>query len=423
MNREQKERLSEKGCEESSLLINELGWHGDGIANFHGKRIYVPFALAGERVSAFVTGSRARLHKILRASSDRVEPQCKYHGKCGGCAVQHLNFRMYSKWKRQVIVNALTNRQIEAPVEHLIDGHGNGRRRVALHVHRVNGQSRVGFMQARSHNLVKIRRCPILAPELVKATDIALDISGHLLDSVKALNIQLTVSETGLNCNVIGAGKLNLSARTGLSDCAIDYDLARLSVDDDVISERRAPILTFGAGKVVLPPRSFLQATFAGEEILSNIVLEGVNGLNRIADLYCGLGPFSMRMAAHSSVSSFDNDEMSISALRKAANKLQGHKPVMANVRDLSENPLHKSELDNFDAVVFDPPRAGAKSQVKELAVSRVSRVIAVSCNVVTFARDASILIDGGYRLNKVVPVDQFRFTGHVEMVGIFERI
>ena len=407
----------------NSLQINELGWHGDGIANLYGKRIYVPFALAGERVSAYVTGSRAKVYEILHSSPDRVEPQCKYHGKCGGCALQHLNTQMYFQWKRQVIVNALLNRNIEAPVEHVVDAHGTGRRRVSIHVHKVNGQSVVGFMQARSHNLVKIESCPVLAPELVKATVIARCLADCLLKNNKALNIQLTVSETGLDCNIIGAKKLNHSTRSSLSDCAINYDLARLSIGDEVISERRTPILTFGAGKVVLPPRSFLQATLAGEKILSNIVLEEVKGSSNIADLYCGLGPFSMRMAAFSPISSFDNDETSISALRKAVYNVQGQKPVIANVRDLSENPLHKSELNTFESVVFDPPRAGAESQARELATSSVSRIIAVSCNAATFARDASILIDGGYQLKKVVPVDQFRFAGHVEIVGIFNRL
>ncbi len=423
MNKKQKKQRNANNYSEKYLQIEELGWHGDGIANLDGKRIYVPFTLAGESIHAMVMGSRARLLEILRASPDRVDPQCKYHGLCGGCAVQHFNFELYSQWKRQVIVHALSNRQIKAPVEHLIDGHGSGRRRVALHVHKVKGQTRVGFMQARSHNLVKINSCPILAPELARATDIAGNIAEYLLNTAKTLNIQLTVSETGLDCNVIGAGELDLSARMGLSDCASNYDLARLSVGDDVVLEHRAPIITFGAGKVVLPPRSFLQATFAGEEILSNIILDGVSGSNHIADLYCGLGPFSMRMAAHSSVMSFDSDPLSISALKKAAQNVQGQKPVIAKVRDLSENPLDKSELNSFDAVVFDPPRAGAELQAREIASSEVSRVIAVSCNAATFARDASILIDGGYRLDKVAPVDQFRFTSHVEMVGVFDRV
>ena len=423
MKRKQRKKWNKGKHAEINIQIEELGWHGDGIANSNGKRVYVPLTLAGESIRAMVTGSQAKLIEILDASPERVDAQCMYYGMCGGCAVQHLNFEAYYKWKRQIVVRALLNRKIKVPVEGLIDCHGSGRRRVSLHVHKIGGQVRVGFMQARSHKLVDVKNCPILAPELEKATDIARDVAGYLLNSVQALNIQLTVSETGLDCTIIGAGKLDLGARMGLSDCANYHDLARLSVGDDMILERRAPILTFGAGKVVLPPRSFLQATYAGEEILSNIVLDGVSGANRIADLYCGLGPFSLRMAAHSSVSSFDNDAMSIAALKTAAHNVQGQKPVTAHVRDLNENPLHKSELDSFDAVVFDPPRAGAELQARDIASSQVYRVIAVSCNAATFARDASILINGGYRLDRVVPVDQFRFAGHVEIVGKFERI
>jgi 23S rRNA (uracil1939-C5)-methyltransferase len=423
MKRKYRKKLSARKHSEINIQIEELGWHGDGIANSSGRRIYVPYTLAGESVRVLLTDSQAKLLEILHASPERVEPQCTYYGTCGGCAAQHLNFEAYYKWKRQVVVRALLNRQIEVPVEDLIDCHGSGRRRVALHVHKVDGKVRVGFMQARSHKLVDVKSCPVLAPELVKATDIARDVVGQLSNTAQALNIQLTVSETGLDCTISGAGKLDLSARVGLSDCASYHDLARLSVDDEMILERRAPILTFGAGKVVLPPRSFLQATTAGEEILSKIVLDGVSGANRTADLYCGIGPFSLRMAAHSSVLSFDSDATSIAALETAAHKVQGQKPVRAEVRDLTGNPLHASELDSFDAVVFDPPRAGAEMQAREIASSKVCRVIAVSCNAATFARDSSILIDGGYQLKKVTPVDQFRFAGHVEIVGVFERI
>ncbi len=422
MKTKQRHKWKKKKHSKLILQIEELGWHGDGIADLDGKKIYVPFALADEKISALVSGERAKILDILQASPDRVEPQCLYFGACGGCAVQHLEFQTYIHWKRQVIVRALLNRHIKVHVENLIDAHGRGRRRAVLHVYEANGQVQVGFMQARSQKLVVIKSCPILAPELTKATDIARDIAKYLLNSGKALNIQLTVSETGLDCTIIGAKNLDLSARMGLSDCASNHDLARLSVGNEIVLERRPPILFFGKGKVVLPPISFLQATDTGEKILANLVLDAVNGANRVADLYCGLGPFSMRMAAHSSVMSFDSDVESIQALKTALDNVQGQKPVTTEVRDLSKNPLNKSELEIFDAVVFNPPRAGAELQAREIASSEVPRVISVSCNAATFARDALILIDGGYRLARVTPVDQFRFAGHVEMVGVFER-
>jgi len=419
--RKNKRRRKEKSTEQI-LQINELGWHGDGIADVDGKRVFVPFTLAGESVRAMVTGIRARLLEVLQASPEREEAQCKYVGKCGGCAVQHMALDPYRQWKRHVIEQALINRHIESPVEDLIDAHGSGRRRVTLHVQNVDGQIQAGFMQAHSHKLVDIESCPILVPELSNATNIARDLAGHLLKSSKGLNVQLTLSETGLDCLITGAGELDLDARMGLSDCANEYDLARLCVGEDMVLEHRAPVLTFGAGKVILPPGGFLQATLSGEEILSKIVLDGVSGAKKIADLYCGIGPFSMRMAAHSPVMSFDNDAAAIAALKTAAHHVQGQKPITAEIRDLGENPLHSSELDSFDAVVFDPPRAGAEAQAREIASSKVATVIAVSCHAATFSHDASILIDGGYRLEKVTPVDQFRFAGHVEMVGVFKR-
>jgi len=407
---------------EHVLSVLELGWHGDGVAELDGKKIFVPFTLAGESVRAAVSGSRAEIIEILEAAPDRISPPCPHFGTCGGCAVQHLAMPAYHDWKRQIIEVALANQDIEASVAPMIDAHGNGRRRVTLHVRYEDGRVQAGFMQAYSHRLIDIDHCPILVPELANATDIARDLARALSKNNKPLDIHLTASESGLDCSVRGAVELDMDARMDLSDCASNHDLARISLDGELVLERRSPVLTFGVAKLALPPGGFLQATKAGEDTLSRLVLEAVGDVDRVADLYCGVGPFALRLAARSSVLAVDNDSAAINALKHAADHTLGQKPIRTEVRDLSSNPLYVDELNGVDAVVFDPPRAGAQAQVLEIIEAKVNTVVAVSCNPASFAHDASILTGGGYLLESVTPVDQFRYAGHVELVGVFRR-
>ncbi len=407
---------------EHILKITELGWHGDGIAEVDGKKIFVPFTLAGETVRAMVSGSRAKAVEIVAPSPEREEAPCPHFARCGGCAVQHFATKSYAEWKRHIIERALANRSIEAKVEPVIDAHGEGRRRVTLHTRVGPKGAQVGFMQTHSHKLVDIDQCPILVPGLDNATVLARDIAGVLAKNSKPLDVQLTLTETGVDCDIRGCGDLDMEAQSNLADCAISHDMARITIDGDVVMVRRPPVLTFGLAKVTLPPAGFLQATKMGEDVLARLVEEALDDVKTIADLYCGIGPFALRLAPRAQVLAFDSDEAAIDALTDAAHHTQGQKPVSAKIRDLIHNPLHADEMKNFDAVIFDPPRAGAESQAFEIAGSKVKTIVAVSCNPATFARDASILIDGGYRLEKVTPVDQFRYAGHVELVGIFRR-
>ena len=422
MARRRKTRRPKEKATEQVVRISELGWHGDGVGDVDGKRVFVPFTLAGEEVRAMVSGTRGQLLEILESAPERVEPSCPYFAQCGGCAVQHLDTESYADWKRQVIVRALQNRDVDAPVAPLLDAHGEGRRRVTLHVRFSPEAIHVGFMQGHSHKLIDIDSCPILCGELAQATKIARALAEPFVSKPKPLDIQLTASETGLDCDIRGCGELDLDARMDLSDCAIKHDLARVTVDRDMVLERRPPVLTFATAKVTLPPAGFLQATKAGEDALSSLVSEAIGDVKKVVDLYCGIGPFALRLASRCSVMAYDSDEEAFNALNFAAHHTQGLKPVTAHMRDLIHNPLHVEELKDFDAVVFDPPRAGAEAQAIELAQSKIGTVVAVSCNPATFAHDAAILIDGGYRLEQVTPVDQFRYAGHVELVSVFRR-
>jgi 23S rRNA (uracil1939-C5)-methyltransferase len=238
----------------------------------------------------------------------------------------------------------------------------------------------------------------------------------------KPLDIQFTATRGGLDVDVRGSGPVAAAMTAKLSAIAQKHRLARLTRHGELVLMRNPPDLAIGTAQVTLPPGSFLQATTAGEEALAALVLDHRGRAKHVADLFCGVGPFALRLAAKSRVTAFDSDAGSVTALQKAATLTSGLKPVKAEARDLFRRPLVPQELRDYDTVVFDPPRQGAQAQATQLAASKVPAVIAVSCNVPTFARDAKILIDGGYRIEGVTPVDQFRHTPHVELVARFSK-
>jgi 23S rRNA (uracil1939-C5)-methyltransferase len=281
---------------------------------------------------------------------------------------------------------------------------------------------KVGFAAAHSHDVVPIDRCPILDPGLNGALDAARALAEPLTMIGKPLDIQITATDGGLDVDIRGSGPLPSAVIAALSQIAAKYGLARLTRHGEPVLTRQAPDVVMGKARVTLPPGSFLQATVAGEETLAELVSRHCGRARHIADLFCGVGPFALRLAAKSRLSAFDSDAGAIAALQKAVASTQGLKPVKAESRDLFRRPLVAEELRDFDAVVFDPPRQGAQAQAERLASSKVPVVIAVSCNVATFTRDARILIEGGYKIEGVTPIDQFRHTPHVELVARFAR-
>jgi 23S rRNA (uracil1939-C5)-methyltransferase len=340
--------------------------------------------------------------------------------------VQHLAAAPYADWKRGLVALALERARIETTLDALVDARGTGRRRVTLHV-RVFGtgkaaRAEAGFMEARSHTLIDLDRCPILVPSLVRAPLIARAIGEALKHKAKPLDVQATATLTGLDVDLRGSGALDRRERLAMTAVADANDLVRLTVHGELIVERRTPLIQMGKAQVSPPPGGFLQATTAGEEALAGLVRTALGPAKAVADLFCGVGPFTLRIAESARVMAFDSNEPSIAALKKAANTTQGLKPIVAQARDLFRRPLIAKELEGIDAVVFDPPRAGAEAQVRELAGSRIAKVVAVSCDPGTFTRDAALLITGGYRLERVTPVDQFVYSPHVELVGVFTR-
>jgi 23S rRNA (uracil1939-C5)-methyltransferase len=408
------------------LVIQRIGHRGDGVADTPEGPVFVSYALPGESVEVEgVPGhaDRRRLLRVENESPERVAPICPHFGICGGCAIQHWSVERYRGWKRGLVVEALAQAGIHTPVADLIDAQGEGRRRAVFHARRgAHDMLQVGFAAPRAHEIVAIDRCPILAPGLDGALKAARAIAEVLKNERKPLDLQFTATAAGMDVDVRGSGALNARKTAELAHLAEAHGLARLTRHGDIVTQRTTPTLKIGRANVALPPGSFLQATAEGEAVLARLVDDATPKAKMVADLFCGFGPFALRLAERARVSAADTDPAAIAALTLAAESTTGLKPVEAQARDLFRRPFTAKELSKFDAVVFDPPRQGAQAQARELATSKVSAVVAVSCNPATFARDARILIDGGYKLASVTPVDQFCYSAHVELAGKFTK-
>lgn len=407
------------------VRIERLGARGDGVAATDAGPLFIARALAGELVSIERHGERGTLLDVLEPSSDRVAAYCPEVGRCGGCATQEFAQDPALAWKRDLLIEALSREGVacEGLVSPCLDAHGAGRRRATFHARRAHdGKPIVGFSEARSHSVIALADCPLLAPSMARALPAARAVAATLLAKGKPLDLAVTATDTGLDLDVRGLGSLPEPMRLKLVRLAEELDLARLSIHGETVVVRRRPTLTVGRAILSPPPGGFLQATALGEQTLATLALEGVAKAKKIADLFCGSGAFALRLAERAEVYAADTEKAAIAALDAAARGAQGLKRVTAEARDLFRRPLTSSELSRFDAVVFDPPRAGAEAQARQIAGSKVKTVVAVSCNATTLARDAAILIAGGYRLQRATPVDQFRHSAHVETAAVFRR-
>ena len=395
--------------------IQSLNKRGEGVC---ADGEVVPGALPGERV---LIGEGAAT--ILTPSPQRAAPICRYFGECGGCAAQQMSAALYAEWKRGLLVAALEHVGLKPQVGALVDAHGAGRRRATFHARYFShGREDVGFMRARAHEIVNIDECPLFAPDMAGAIEAARALAAALRGVGKPLDIQATATLSGLDFDLRGSGPLEAVETRKLVAVAEALDLARVSNHGEILIERRAPQVAFGEARVVLPPGGFLQATIAGEEALASAALQALKGAGRVADLFCGAGAFALRLASAHEVFAADSDAAAIDALKRGSRETQGLRAVEAVARDLFQRPLRPDELASFDGVLFDPPRAGALAQAHALAESKVPVVVAISCNVESFARDARLLVDGGYLIESVTPLDQFRYSAHLEVVAVLRR-
>jgi len=405
--------------------IRDVAAQGDGVAE---GPLFVPLTLGGERVRAAFDGQRGELLEVLTPSPDRVAPPCPHFGDCGGCALQHWEHAPYLAWKADQIRLALARERIETEILAPFAAAPASRRRLALHARKGGRDGAVvGFKARKSWRLAEIEVCPISDPRLVAAFPALRRLAAPLFENPKsAPTLHITWSATGLDVDITGverrSGGLSADARLQVAEAAQAADMARVTLGGEVVYMQRQAIVKIGQAIVALPPGSFLQAVPAAEAAMAAFAVEASAGARRIADLFCGVGAFTFRLAEIAPVHAADSSAPAITALMSAAGAAPGLKTITAEARDLDRRPMLASELAKTDVVVFDPPRAGAVAQTAHIAVSKVGRVVGVSCNPATFARDARVLIDAGFRLDRVLPVDQFLWSPHVELVGVFSR-
>ena len=412
------------------LTINAIGAQGDGLARFaDGKPAFVPLTLPGETVRANMDGARGEVVEILSASADRVAPPCKHFGHCGGCALQHWAAEPYRGWKAEQVRLQLSMEGLETEILPTFAAPPASRRRVALHARKGGrGQgARLGFKERRSWNLVPIEACPVTDPRLVAALPALARLAEPFLEHPKsAPTLHVTLTGTGLDIDITGverkSGGLSADARMRAAMAAGEGDFARVTLAGEIVYGARQPLVKLGPAVVALPPGSFLQAVSAAERAMVDFAVAESQGASRIADLYCGVGTFTFRLAEVGAVHAAEMSPPAIAALKAAIGATPGLKPINAEARDLVKRPVLSTELAKTDVVVIDPPRAGAAEQTVEIAKSKVAKVVSVSCNPATFAKDARALVDAGFRLEKVLPVDQFVWSPHIELVGVFSR-
>ncbi|SPH23576.1 23S rRNA (uracil(1939)-C(5))-methyltransferase RlmD [Defluviimonas aquaemixtae] len=401
------------------LTVERLGHLGDGIAP---GPVYVPMSLPGEEVEGEIVGGRMVAPRIVTPSRDRVAPACPHYKVCGGCSLMHASDAFVAEWKADVVRNALQAHGLSAPLRPVVTSRPGSRRRATLTGRRTKKGALVGFHGKASETIVEIPNCRLLHPRLMATLS-------HLAELVRlgasrkgVLSMTLTLTDDGVDLAVTGGRTTDRDLLTKLVAFAGRAGVARLSWDGDVVVTAAPMRVQFGVAAVRIPPGAFLQATADGEVALVRGVSEAVSGARQIADLFAGAGTFTLPLARHAVLHAVEGDSAMLDALGAAWRMAEDLHGVTTEARDLFRRPLMPDELRRFDAVVFDPPRAGAEAQSRELATSAVPVVAAVSCNPVSFARDARILANGGYAIDWIQVVDQFRWSPHVELVARLSR-
>lgn len=413
--------------------ITSLGAQGDGVGDADGTPVFVPFTMPGDLVKAAVKDKRrnglyTELLDVISPSAQRQEPPCQHFGACGGCQLQFMNDAVYSSWVRERASMALAHHGFtDVPVLDPAISPRASRRRVGLKALKTVSGVVLGFNERQSHKVVNVKACPVTRAELTLLFDPLRKVLGATLAQAMAANVHMTLTATGVDMMIDAPMSLDLAARERLVEFVNAHDIASLHWQEqgflDPVAIRREPVMDFGGVHVPLPPAAFIQATDEGEAALAGAVVAACEGYGRVADLFSGIGTFTFPLARDHQVMAAEGAKSALDALKAGVSTATGLRQVITRHRDLFRQPISAAELDKIDAVVFDPPRAGAAAQVAEIAKSTVKRVVAVSCNPNTFSRDARTLVDGGYTLDSVLPVDQFLWSPHLELVGVFTRV
>lgn len=406
-------------------VVERLNARGEGIVRRNGGTVAVPLALPGDRVSFDPDGKAS----IAPLSQMRVAPPCPLHETCGGCGLQHLAPAAYAHFKRALVADALAAAGVSAPDVALHAEPLASRRRVTLTAVRDGRTVRVGYHRRASHDVVDVPACPAIAPLLQEALSDVRSLAAALCRERERLRLTVTLCDNGLDVSLASQRAARpRSARRGHGPLAASEavhnappSIVRVCLDGEVLLQREAPLLSLGPAVVQLPPGAFTQASAGAERTMQRMVRAGVQGATRVADCFAGVGTFTLPLARRASVTAVESDAHALLALNEAA-RVPGLKPVQTLRRDLFRDPLSAGELAAFDAVVFDPPRAGAAALCEQLAKSTVARVVAVSCEPQTFARDCAILCAAGFKITQLAAVDQFVATPHIEAVAVLRR-
>ena len=402
-----------------SYLIERLGHQGDGIA---AGPVFAPMTLPGEQVTGTLNGQRLTDIRIEVPSDRRVAPPCRHFKACGGCQLQHADDEFVATFKEGVVRAAIAAHGLETAFLPTVTSPAQARRRATLSARRTKKAAMAGFHGRASDVIVEIPDCRLLHPDLMHAVPVAEALALHTASRKGGLDVAVCLSQGGLDVHVMGGKPLDGPLRVMLAQLAETHDLARLAWEDEVIAMRRAPLQHFGTAEVVPPPGAFLQATAEGEAALLADVEAAMEGATRIVDLFAGCGTFALPLSQMARTHAVEGDSAMMDALDAGWRKADGLKQLTVEARDLYRRPLLPDELKRYDGAVIDPPRAGAEAQVAQLITAGVQRIAYVSCNPVTFARDAAALVAGGYTLGALRVVDQFRWSSHVELVARFTR-
>ncbi|UTW56750.1 23S rRNA (uracil(1939)-C(5))-methyltransferase RlmD [Kordiimonas sp. SCSIO 12610] len=415
-----------------SLTIDKIGSSGDGIGQYDGKLVFVPFALPEEdviveKVKENKNGITARLVSIEKESPERISPVCKHFTQCGGCQAQHMSRNLYTQWMKDKVLKPLSGHGLDtSTVSAPIITKERTRRRLALRARKTEKGVIVGFNARESHTIVDIQECIVAEDDLVKLFDPLRDALHRILPKAGKAEIHLTNTKTGVDILFKASVSLSLADREVLTDFAEKYDIAAIHwlADDflDPVLISREPLIDIDGTNVPIQPGGFIQASEEGQKLLIDQVREWASSSRRVADLFSGIGTFTFALAKKAQVLAAEGNAEAMNCLVAARNASSHLKQIITRKRDLFIKPLMPEELNQFDTVVIDPPRAGAKEQVDRISSSDICRVISVSCNPNTFARDAELLNKSGFKVEKIIPVDQFLYSQHIEIIALIVK-
>ncbi|MER5172113.1 class I SAM-dependent RNA methyltransferase [Thioclava kandeliae] len=403
-------------------IIDRLSIQADGVIRTEDGTIYAPLTLPGEEITGEVAAGRIAQPKIVTPSASRVRPPCPHYRSCGGCSLQHGADEFVANWKASVVETALNARDIQAKVTEVMTSPANSRRRATLSGRRTKKGAQVGFHGRASGTITEISGCTLLRPELLAHLPTAEALTMAGASRKGELSMTLTLSEAGVEIACSGGKEISADLFTTLSEIAHKNGLARISWNGEMIAAIRPAWQAMGRAQVAPPPGAFLQATKEGEAALTEFVLENLGKAAKVVDLFSGSGTFTLPLASHADVHAVEAEAPMLEALDQGWRKAQGLHRVTHEVRDLFRRPLLPDELDRFDVIVIDPPRAGAESQIAEICSSKAKRIVHVSCSPITFSRDAKTLLEAGFVMEKLIAVDQFRWSAHIEIAALFTR-